>query len=126
MKTRVIIIGVLIIVAGVAALWAQRDPDSQQPASAFMGYVNYGCECGHWHDHIAIINVATNDSFDYTVAKCGGSPYYTTYGGNPEKLLQGTYRLHLVCPTWYNCIECPQVQVNHTGWADQEVDLSAY
>jgi len=126
MKTRVIIIGLLITAACVAALWAQRDPDSGQPYSAFYGNITYGCECGHWHDHIAIINVATNDSFDYTVAKCGGTPGYTTWGGNPEQLIQGNYRLHMVCETYYGCLECPQVQVSHSGMVDQQVDLTAY
>lgn len=126
MKTRVIIIGLLIVVACVAALWAQREPDSGQPYSAFYGYISYGCQCAGWPDHIAIINVATNDSFDYTVAKCGGTPGYTTYGGSPEKLIQGNYRLHLVCPTIFGCQTCPQVTVYHSGMVDQQVDLSIW
>jgi len=126
MKIRVFIIGLAIVIAGVVALWAQRNPDESQPASPFHGNISYGCQCGHWHDHIAIINVATNDSFDYTVAKCGGTPGYSTIGGNPEELIQGNYRLHMVCETYYGCIECPQVQVWHSGMADQEVNLSAW
>jgi hypothetical protein len=126
MKKITFLIGVALVLSVAVALWAQRDPDSQQPASAFYGSVTYGCACGWWNDHIAIINVTTGDSSDYTVAKCWNPPGYNTRGGDPPVLIQGTYRLHMVCPTSEGCIECPQVQVWHSGMVDQEVNLSTW
>ncbi len=123
MKKIAILIGLMLILAVAAALWAQRQPDNTRPASGFSGHITYaGCDCNQ-NDGVLILPEGGSTWTRYRIQRCGGDPGYTTAGGTQEKWFQGWYYLKMDVPTGGGCEDDAMVHVWHSGMAEQEVNF---
>jgi hypothetical protein len=123
MKKAAILIGLLVILASVVAIWAQPEPMNQQPASAFYGTITYsGCTCDQ-NDSVCI-QPDGGKCYYYRIQRCGGNPGYSTMGQSPEKLMQGWYTVTVLVPTHNGCETDYPIHIWHSGMAAQEVNLT--
>jgi hypothetical protein len=91
----------------------------------FNGTVTYkDCTC-NTADKARIQPTSGGQAYEYNLARCGGTPGYTTQGGNPETFAPGTYYVSVVIHTGSDCDHTFVQYVNH-GTAWQTVDLTVY